>query len=270
MLGYTLALLIGLSLGILGGGGSILTVPIFVYAMGYPAKEAIAMSLPVVGATSFVGALEHWRSGNIDLRVALLFGLVAVIGARAGAELAKLVPGVVQLTLLGAFMIVAAALMLRGRSEQPDAGRAPRARRRSGMVTALATVAIGLGVGLLTGLVGIGGGFLFVPALALFANLPIKRAVGTSLLVIALSTGSASFGYHGQAVVPWRIVMVFTAVAVLGIMLGTRVVERLPARALRRAFAYFLFVMAAFILFQNRAVFAHPSAALHPTSAGAR
>ena len=253
MLGYTLALLIGLSLGILGGGGSILTVPIFVYAMGYPAKEAIAMSLPVVGATSFVGALEHWRSGNIDLRVALLFGLVAVIGARAGAELAKLVPGVVQLTLLGAFMIVAAALMLRGRSEQPDAGRAPRARRRSGIA--------------MRGAADRRAVPSWIPTRGC-SEAPAVRVRSTPLATA--STGSASFGYHGQAVVPWRIVMVFTAVAVLGIMLGTRVVERLPARALRRAFAYFLFVMAAFILFQNRAVFAHPSAALHPTSAGAR
>ena len=270
MLGYTLALVIGLSLGILGGGGSILTVPIFVYAMGYPAKEAIAMSLPVVGATSFVGALAHWRSGNIDLRVAVLLGLLAMIGARAGAELAKRVPGVVQLTLLGALMIVAATLMLRPRGEEPGGARDGGVLRRSRVAAALATAVIGLGVGLLTGLVGIGGGFLFVPALVLLANLPIKRAVGTSLLVISLSTASAALGYHGQAVVPWRVVIVFTAVAILGIMVGTLLVRHVPARALRRTFAYFLFVMAAFILFQNRAVFAHPSAALRPTNAGAR
>src|SRR5438046_2609497 len=112
-IGYLLAVVIGLSLGILGGGGSILTVPIFVYVMGYAPKLAIAMSLPVVGATSLVAAIGHWRAGTLDRRMALAFGVVAMTGALAGARFAAFVPGVVQLTLLGLVMLVSATLMLR-------------------------------------------------------------------------------------------------------------------------------------------------------------
>src|SRR5262245_58254832 len=112
-IGYVLAAVIGLSLGVLGGGGSILTVPIFVYAMGYAPKVAIAMSLPVVGATSLVGAIGHWRAGTFDLRAALAFGPIAMIGALAAARVSVHVAGLVQLTLLGFIMVVAAVVMLR-------------------------------------------------------------------------------------------------------------------------------------------------------------
>ena len=244
MIGYVLALAIGLSLGILGGGGSILTVPIFVYVMGYSAKQSIAMSLVVVGATSLVGAM---------------------VGARIGAELARLVPGIVQLSLLGFVMIVAAIFMLR-RREQPLESRP----RPSNVVAAVATAIVGLAVGVLTGLVGVGGGFLFVPSLVLLARLPMKTAVGTSLFVIALSTASGALGYRGQAILPWDVIALFTAIAIAGIFLGTYLVRYVSQRALRRAFAYFLFGMAGFVLYQNRAVIAHPLAALRPSSAGTR
>ena len=265
MIGYVLALAIGLSLGILGGGGSILTVPIFVYVMGYSAKQSIAMSLVVVGATSLVGAVRHWRAGSFDVRAAIVFGVLAMVGARIGAELARLVPGIVQLSLLGFVMIVAAIFMLR-RREQPLESRP----RPSNVVAAVATAIVGLAVGVLTGLVGVGGGFLFVPSLVLLARLPMKTAVGTSLFVIALSTASGALGYRGQAILPWDVIALFTAIAIAGIFLGTYLVRYVSQRALRRAFAYFLFGMAGFVLYQNRAVIAHPLAALRPSSAGTR
>jgi uncharacterized membrane protein YfcA len=265
MIGYVLALAIGLSLGILGGGGSILTVPIFVYVMGYTAKQAIAMSLVVVGATSLVGAFRHWRAGNVDVRAALVFGVLAMIGARLGAELSRVVPGIVQLSLLGVVMLVAAALMLRPRGE----GKEPPTRRNL-VLSVAATAGVGLGVGLLTGLIGTGGGFLFVPSLVLLAQLPMKTAVGTSLFVIALSTAAGAFGYRGQAAVPWGVVALFTLIAIAGIFVGTRMLRYVSQQALRRAFAYFLFGMSAFVLYQNRAVIAHPYAALHPSTAGTR
>ena len=265
MIGYVLALAIGLSLGILGGGGSILTVPIFVYVMGYSAKQAISMSLVVVGATSLVGAFRHWRAGNVDVRAALVFGVLAMIGARLGAELSRIVPGIVQLSLLGVVMLVAAALMLRPR---PEAKEMPT--RRNVVFSVAATAGVGLGVGLLTGLIGTGGGFLFVPSLVLLARLPMKTAVGTSLFVIALSTAAGAFGYRGQAAVPWGVVALFTLIAIAGIFVGTRMLRYVSQQALRRAFAYFLFGMSAFVLYQNRAVIAHPYAALHPSTAGTR
>ena len=134
----------------------------------------------------------------------------------------------------------------------------------------LLTALVGLGVGMLTGLIGIGGGFLFVPALVLLGGLPMKSAVGSSLLVIAMSTAAASLGYHRQVDVPWTVVAVFTGIAIVGSFAGARVVRFVSAQALRRGFAYFLFVMAAFILFQNRAVLTHPAASLRPSNGGAR
>jgi uncharacterized protein len=250
VLGYALALLIGLSLGLLGGGGSILTVPIFVYVLGFAAKQAIAMSLPVVGATSLVGATGHWRDGNVNLRVALPFGVAAMIGAYVGARFAALVKGPVQLLLLGAVMLAAAISMFRRRPTDPTvAERAPPPRLSPLLLL------VGVGVGLLTGLVGIGGGFLIVPALVVLAHVPMKQAVGTSLVVIAMNTVSGFAGYHGQVTIPWAFVAGFTAVAIAGILIGTRLVRHVSAAALRRGFAYFLILLGVLVMWQNRGAF---------------
>src|SRR2546430_1921740 len=158
-LGLTLAVLIGITLGLMGGGGAILTVPTLVYVMNVEPKSAIAMTLPVVGATALIGGIRHWRAGNVDLRAAVGFGLVAMIGSLVAARAARVLPGIVQLALLGVVMLGAAILMLR-KSPAPDSAEPPAPR--------LAVMAVtGLVVGGLTGLVGIGGGFLFVPALVL-------------------------------------------------------------------------------------------------------
>jgi len=148
-------------------------------------------------------------------------------------------------------------------------GELQRPRPRNA-ITAVATAFVGLAVGVLTGLVGVGGGFLFVPSLVLLARLPMKTAVGTSLFVIALSTASGAIGYRGQAAVPWNVVIWFTMIATGGIFVGTYLVRYVSQQALRRAFAYFLFGMAGFVLYQNRAVITHPLAALRPSSAGTR
>ncbi|AHG89341.1 protein of unknown function DUF81 [Gemmatirosa kalamazoonensis] len=252
-LGLALAALIGLSLGLLGGGGSILTVPVFVYVLGYAAKPAIAMSLPVVGTTSLVGAVRHWREGNVNLRVALLFGVVAMLGSFTGARFAARVRGPLQLLLLGAVMLAAAASML----------RRPRALRDAEAVDAVdgsahvrpLVYAVGLGVGFLTGLVGIGGGFLIVPALVVLAHVPMKQAVGTSLVVIAMNSASGYAGYAGRVHVPWPLVAAFTAVAIVGIVIGTRLVRHIPALTLRRAFGVFLVLLGALVVWQNRGAF---------------
>ena len=250
-LGFALAALIGLSLGLLGGGGSILAIPVFVYVLGFGAKEAIAMSFPVMGATSFVGAIGHWRAGNVDVRTAVLFGFVAMVGSYAGARLAVLVSGAVQLTLLAVVMLAAAASMLRTRpaiSEGEATGSENKGRR-------LVTVAIaGVAVGMLTGFVGIGGGFLIVPALVILANTPMKHAVGTSLLVIAMNSASGFLGYLGQVPILWEFMALFTAVAIAGILAGTYLVRFVSQSALRRAFAAFLIVTGCFMLYQSRDV----------------
>ena len=247
VVGFVLAVLIGVALGMLGGGGSILTVPVFVYVMDIAPKDAIAMSLPVVGTTSLVGALGHWREGNVDWNAVAVFGPLAMLGALGGARLAAFLSGPVQLLVLGAVMLLAGLLMLRGGVPSDGLDAAPRDWRRY-LVLAVAGVAVGA----LTGLVGVGGGFLIVPALVLFVGLPMKRAIGTSLLVIALSTMTALTGYR-EASIAWRVVAIFTALTVAGALVGTRAVRVVPGYGLRRAFGVLVLLLGAFLLYENRA-----------------
>jgi uncharacterized membrane protein YfcA len=246
------AALVGLSLGLLGGGGSILTVPVFVYVLGFAPRDAIAANLGVVGAVSLFGAAGHWREGNVNVRAALVFGAIAMAGTYGGARLGALLPGGVQLTLFAGVMLAAAWFMSRPRPSAPDANEG---KTRALPVAPLAAAAVG--VGLLTGLVGVGGGFMIVPALVLLLGVPMKRAVGTSLLVIAMNSAAGVAGYWGEAVVRWDVLATFTAVAIAGILAGTRLSRRVPQEALRRAFAGFLVVVATFILYQNRGLFIH-------------
>jgi uncharacterized membrane protein YfcA len=251
LLAYLLALGIGLSLGMLGGGGSILTVPVFVYVLHYDPKLAIAMSLPVVGATSLVGAFGHWRAGNLHVVSALIFGVFAMAGAFTAARLSARVSSRTQLLLLGAAMLVAATLMLRDSFRQPSPVRA----LLSPFVSRVTLPVVGLGTGALTGLVGIGGGFLIVPALVVLAHVPMRQAVGTSLLVITMNS-VAGFAGPQQRVseIPLRFVMVFSAIAMAGIIAGTWLSRRVDQRTLKRAFAMLLLAVAAWVLWNGQAL----------------
>jgi uncharacterized membrane protein YfcA len=254
-LGFALAALIGLSLGLLGGGGSILTVPVLVYVLGFAAKPAIAMSLPVVGVTSLVGAALHWRLGNVRVRTALGFGAIAMVGAFGGAKLAGLLSGGLQLALLAVVMLAAAVSMLRA----PRAGAADAAHPAAPHGALLGAVA--LGVGALTGIVGIGGGFLVVPALVLLARVPMREAVGTSLLVIAMNSASGFAGYVGSVHVDWGFLTAFIGIAVAGALAGSLLATRVPQAALKRAFGVFLFAAGGFVLVHNRDAFSDSRAA---------
>ncbi|MFI5249356.1 MAG: sulfite exporter TauE/SafE family protein [Gemmatimonadales bacterium] len=261
VLGHGLALVVGLSLGLLGGGGSVLTVPIFVYVMGFEAKQSIAMSLIVVGAASLVGAVRHWHAGRVDLRVAISFGLVAMASSYGGARLAKFVSGPTQLVLLA--IVVCAAAISMARSARPDpigpAADDPVAAVRA--PSALQLMPVAIGVGLLTGLVGVGGGFLIVPALVLLGRVPIKLAIGTSLLVIAMNCAAGIVGYLGHVTIPWEIVAVFTAVAISGLFAGSHLVGFVSPASLRRGFAVLLMCVGTFVLLQNWRVLASAASA---------
>jgi uncharacterized protein len=268
LLGLALAALIGVSLGLLGGGGSILTVPILVYVLGFGAKEAIAMSLAVVGATSLFGAYNHFRVGNVNVRLALVFGSVSMAGTYLGARLAVYFTGAAQLALFAVVMLVAAYFMLRDRDRSPTVVSPPLNepmpleqaegdRTLRGVTTSMPTLLIvieGVAVGVLTGLVGVGGGFLIVPALVLLGKVPMKEAVGTSLLVIAMKSATGFLGYLGQVEVPWAFLALFTVVSMVGIFGGTFLVGLVSQQGLKRGFAIFLLLMGLFILYQNRAV----------------
>ena len=253
-LALSLAALIGVSLGLLGGGGSILTVPVLVYVLGYAPKPAIAMSLPIVGITALVGALQHGRRGNVQLGTAVMFGALAMAGAYGGARLARFVPGGVQLLLLALLMLVAAGAMLRG-SRRPGASD-ERERRLNPVVPHRALVAgVAVGVGVLTGLVGIGGGFLIVPALVLLLGVPMRMAIGTSLLVIAMNSAAGLVGHLGVVAIDWSFLARFTGIAIVGSLAGTAAAGVVPQAALRRGFAVLLLAVGAFVLYGNRAVF---------------
>ena len=239
--------LIGAALGLLGGGGSVLTVPIFVYVLGFSPKEAIAMSLAVVAATSAFGTAGHWHAGNVNVRIAAVFGGVAMLGTLFGVQLARFIPGTTQMVIFGAVMLAAAAFMLRGRPVS-DEKRSEGVARPA--VSAVRVVPGGLLVGSLTGIVGVGGGFLIGPALMLM-RMPLREAVGTSLLVITGTCVVGFLGYLGHVSVDWVAVALVAAGTLPGIALGSYLHQFVPQSILRRGFAVFLVVMAAFMFIEN-------------------
>jgi uncharacterized protein len=250
LLGYLSALVIGVTLGVLGGGGSILTVPVFVYLLGYDPKLAIAMSLPVVGATSLAGAVAHWRVGNLHLRTALIFGAIAMSGAFIAARLSARLAGRTQLFVLGVAMLTSAVLMMRDSRGAP----APAAEATVRPPLSAPFLLSGLFVGALTGVVGIGGGFLIVPALVVLARVPMRPAVGTSLTVIAMNAAAGFAGQPRVGEIPLVVVIAFSGVAIGGVIAGTWIARRVRQGTLKRAFAALLLIIAASLLWQNRAL----------------
>jgi uncharacterized membrane protein YfcA len=238
-----LSVVVGLSLGVLGGGGSILTVPILVYVAGMDAKTAIATSLLVVGVTSAAGAVSHARAGRVRWRTGLLFGAAGMVGAFTGGTLGGHVPGDVLLVAFAAMMVATSLAMLRGRSAPTKPAHTE--------LPVLRVLVDGLVVGLVTGLVGAGGGFLVVPALALLGGLPMPVAVGTSLVVIAMKSFAGLGGYLATVQLDWGLAAGVTAAAVVGSVLGGRLVGRIPEVALRKAFGWFVLAMGTFVLLEQ-------------------
>jgi len=236
-------LAIGLSLGILGGGGSILTVPLLL-ALGVPPRSAIALSLAVVAATAALAAVRYGRAGQIDWRTALIFGPATAAGGFAGGRAAATVAAEDLLLVFTGLMAAAGLAMLRPRTAAaPGAGR-------SGLRSALLGVA-GAAIGVLTGLVGAGGGFLFVPALAVLGGLPIRRAVGTSLVLIAANAGTALVGHLSHVRPDLGLGAALTAGSLLGAWLGPALAARLPEALLRRAFGVVVLAVAAWMLLRS-------------------
>jgi uncharacterized membrane protein YfcA len=243
-LAVALAVVVGLTLGMLGGGGSILTVPLLVYVAGLDAKAAIATSLLVVGVTSAVGAVSHARAGRVRWRTGLLFGAAGMAGAYTGGRVAHWIPGEILLLAFAAMMIATAIAMLRGGREVDPA----RAHAHLPVGRVLLDGAV---VGLVTGLVGAGGGFLVVPALALLGGLPMPVAVGTSLVVIAIKSLGGLAGYLATVSIDWGLALAVTAAAVAGALAGGRLAGRIAPDQLRTAFGWFVLVMGTVVLVQE-------------------
>ncbi len=234
-----LAVVVGVSLGLLGGGGSILTVPLLTYVAGLDAKHAIAMSLLVVGVTSSVGAIPHARGGRVHWRIAAVFGVAAMSGAYAGGLLAHYIPGTILLIAFAVVMIVAGVAMLRGRVEIVSTDTP---------LPVLKVLALGAAVGVVSGLVGAGGGFLLVPALSLLAGLPMPTAVGTSLVVIAAQSYAGLAGHIATENIDWSLAAMVTAAAVAGALIGGRLIRWIDPSTLRQAFGWLVLLIASLVL----------------------
>jgi uncharacterized membrane protein YfcA len=237
-----LAVLVGVLLGLLGGGGSILTVPLLAYVAGLPTREAIAVSLVVVGVTSLVATVSHARAGRVQWRTGLTFGAAGMVSAYAGGRLGQHVPDAVLMIAFALIMLAAGMAMLRGRAAGSETTH-PMALGKA--------VGYGAAVGLLTGFLGAGGGFLIVPALALFGGLAMPVAVGTSLLVIAMTSAAGVAGHLSSTPMHWGLAAMVTAAAVLGSVAGGRLATRVRPEVLRRGFGWFVLAMAAYILVQE-------------------
>jgi uncharacterized membrane protein YfcA len=251
LLALPFGLAIGVSLGLVGGGGSILAVPVLVYVLGEPVKEATTASLAIVGTTALVGAADHVRGGGVRVRVALAFGAAGALGALAGTALNRLASGRSILIAFAVVMLAAAYVLIRGRGE----GSGDEAEAR-GRTLALRVIPAGIGIGVLTGFFGVGGGFVIVPALVLLLGLPMTVAIGTSLLVIALSSASALVAHLATGSVDWAVVASFTAAAIAGEIAGSRVGSRLSSARLTQVFAVLIVGVALFLIAKNVAAFA--------------
>lgn len=241
---------IGVSVGMLGAGGSILTVPLLGYVAGRPPREAIATSLVAVAITAAVAALMHARAGRVRWRTGLTFGLAGMVGAFAGGRVSAYLPERALMALFGTVMAAAALAMLRsGRARRggPAGAKEPELRPRAMPVIA----AQGAAVGSLTGMIGAGGGFIIVPALSLLARLPIHAAVGTSLMVIAMNASAGLAGHFGQASIDPVLTAAVAGAMVAGSFVGGRLAGRIEPQSLRTGFGWFVIAVAVFVLAQQ-------------------
>ena len=252
--GYIASILIGLSLGLIGGGGSILTVPVLVYLFGVNPTVATSYSLFIVGSTSLIGAIRKYAIGQVSMKTAQLFGITSVItvlltrryiipaipenlGMVGGIILTK---SMLTMVLFAILMLLASVSMIRGRKD---------AEEKEKPIDVVPLMMYGVGIGLVTGLLGAGGGFLIIPALVLLARLPMKLAVGTSLTIIAIKSLIGFMGdiQTGQ-VIDWGFLLFFTALAVGGIFIGGYVSNYIPGKKLKSGFGWFVLFMSIFIL----------------------
>ncbi|MCA9016163.1 MAG: sulfite exporter TauE/SafE family protein [Planctomycetaceae bacterium] len=248
------SLLIGITLGLLGSGGSAITVPILVYLVGHGAKESIAESMAIVGLISIAAAIPYANAKQIDWRSVIYFGLPGMLGTFIGAWLGGLAAEAVQLVVFGTVLLAAAYIMFRrskGSGTVQDTTEVPVQRAPIWQV-----MLEGVLVGTVTGFVGVGGGFLIVPALVILGKLPMRLAIGTSLVIIVINAtvGFAKYEHYlltHEMTVNWQTILVFTSVGVIGSVIGRKINARMNQRVLRTVFAGFLVLLGGFVIFHE-------------------
>ena len=256
--GYLLAAVVGISLGLIGGGGSILTVPILVYVMGVNPVLATSYSLFIVGSTSLVGAYNNYRSGWVDIKIALLFGISSITTVFITRKiLMPLIPRVLfsnvhfhvtqelaTMILFAVLMLLASIAMIKNNGE--ETGSAEHTADASVKIFKL--LLYGIAIGLVTGFLGAGGGFLLIPALVLLIKMPMKKAIGTSLLIIALNSLIGFTGDIGHFVIDWKFLIIITLIAIAGVFIGGFLSKKIDGERLKKAFGWFVLVMGIYIL----------------------
>jgi uncharacterized membrane protein YfcA len=255
IIGYLASVIIGITLGLIGGGGSILTVPVLVYLFGIDPVLATAYSLFIVGSTSLVGAFPKYKQGLVNTKTAIIFGAPAIAAVYATRKF--IVPAIPQelfniagftvtkpvltMLLFALLMLFAALSMIKGRKEE----NSDQAEQQFNYPLIIVE---GIVVGILTGLVGAGGGFLIIPALVLLSKLPMKQAVGTSLLIIAAKSLIGFLGDLGHRVIDWKLLVIITLLAIAGIFIGNGLSKKVPGDKLKKWFGWFVLIMGIYII----------------------
>ncbi len=256
---------VGFSLGLTGGGGAIFAVPILVYTLGVPAREAIGISLLTVGSTAFVGFVQRARREMVEFPTGLLFALAGMIGAPIGSRLADLIPEVVLLSAFAGLMVLISVRMwfkanekkahlpiIADNNEGPTCRRDPEGRLRLNSQCAMLLGVVGLCTGILTGMFGVGGGFIIVPSLVTFAGLGIQRAIGTSLLIITLValSGTTSHFIAGKEL-SLHTAALFTSGSILGLLIGSWLAQKLAGPTLQRVFSVSIVLVATYVILRT-------------------
>lgn len=256
LVGYAAAVIIGVSLGLIGGGGSILTVPVLVYILGIDPVLATAYSLFVVGSTSLVGSFTYMKKQLVDYKTALVFAIPSFIAVFLTRKF--LVPalpdplielGGTEITKNIGIMVFFALIMLAASYSMIKGNGKAKSEEESEVKFNIPLISLeGLVVGLITGLVGAGGGFLIIPALVLLAKLPMKMAVGTSLLIIAAKSLIGFLGDVSNQTIDWKMLLIFTGLSIVGIFIGSSLSKKINEKALKKGFGWFVLVMGIYII----------------------